>query len=117
MINRRAGQRGFTMLASAICGVMIFGMAGLAVDIGRMYITKNEAQSFADSAALFAALQLDGSTSGLTNADAAVASCPNKWNFATTAFTGTTIEYSADGSTGWATSSDVPTGSNENQRY
>src|SRR5881397_39406 len=115
--HKHSRRSWFTLLASAVCGLMVFGMAGLAVDVGRMYITKNEAQSFADSAALFAALQLDGSTSGLTNADAAVASCPNKWNFATTAFTGTTIEYSADGSTGWATSSDVPSASKKNMRY
>src|SRR5207245_1459726 len=28
----------------------------------------------------------------------------NKWNFGTTAFSGAVTEYSADGSTGWATS-------------
>ncbi len=32
----------------------MFGMGGLAFDIGRMYITKNEAQSYADSAAVYA---------------------------------------------------------------
>src|SRR5947208_4697060 len=103
MINRRAGQRGFTMLASAICGVMIFGMAGLAIDVGRMYITKNEAQSYADSAALYAALQLDGSSQGVNNAEDAVSSNVNKWNFSTTAFTSTVVEYSANGVSGWLT--------------
>jgi uncharacterized membrane protein len=38
-----------------VCAVVLFGMAGLAIDLGRMYITKNEAQSYADSAALYAA--------------------------------------------------------------
>jgi hypothetical protein len=82
-------------------------MAGLAIDLGRMYITKNEAQTFADSAALYAAQQLDGTTAGLANADNAVATNPNAWNFGTTAFTGTITEYSADGLTNWQTSGKV----------
>src|SRR2546426_1551141 len=80
MDRKYSRKDGFTLIASAACALMVFGMAGLAVDIGRMYITKNEAQSFADSAALFAALQLDGSTGGITNADSAVANNVNKWN-------------------------------------
>jgi hypothetical protein len=35
-------ERGFALLATGVCGVVIFGMAGLAIDLGRMYITKNE---------------------------------------------------------------------------
>src|SRR5207245_3794766 len=117
-MDRKYSRRdGFTLIASAACALMVFGMAGLAVDIGRMYITKNEAQSFADSAALFAALQLDGSPGGLTNADSAVANNVNKWNFATTAFSGTVVEYSANGLTGWAKSSDVPSSDKKNMRY
>src|SRR6266446_2077021 len=92
MTRRPSMQKGFTLIASAACAMMIFGMAGLAIDVGRMYITKNEAQSFADSAALYAALKLDGSAQGLTNADAAVANNINKWNFATTSFSGTVVE-------------------------
>src|SRR5438874_13340812 len=104
MTNKYDQRRGFTMVASAACAVLVFGMAGLAVDIGRMYITKNEAQSYADSAALYAALQLDGSAQGVTNADAAVANNINKWNFATTSFSGTVVEYSANGLSDWKTS-------------
>jgi len=51
-----------------------------------MYITKNEAQSYADAAAVAAALKLDGTAAGLTAADAAVAASPNKWGFSTIAF-------------------------------
>src|SRR6266436_3949781 len=79
MFSRRpSGERGFTLLASAVCIVALFGAAGLAVDIGRMYITKNEAQSYADAGAVAAALKLDGTAAGLTAADAAVAASPNK---------------------------------------
>jgi Flp pilus assembly protein TadG len=104
MTRARSRQRGFALLASGICAIVLFGMAGLAIDLGRMYITKNEAQTYADAASVAAAIQLDGTSAGLTRADAAVASQVNKWNFATTAFTGTVTEYSADGTSGWATS-------------
>jgi len=117
MTHGRLNQKGFTLIASAACALMVFGMAGLAIDVGRMYITKNEAQSFADSAALYAALQLDGSSQGLNHADDAVANCPLKWNFSTTSFTGTVIEYSANGSTGWAKSSDISNADRGNMRY
>src|SRR5579862_4225463 len=112
---RSRRERGFTMLVTAICALLLFGMVGLAIDLGRMYITKNEAQSFADSAALYAAQQLDGTSAGLTRADAIVATNPNAWNFGTTAFTGTVIEYSADGLTNWQTSGSV--GATANIRY
>ena len=79
-------------------------MAGMAIDLGRMYIAKNEAQTYADSAALYAARELDGTAASLSRADAAVAANTNKWNFGTSSFSGTVIEYSANGSTGWAAS-------------
>src|SRR6266849_3472741 len=72
MAHVNSHRHGFTLLATAMCAVGLFGMAGLAIDIGRMYITKNEAQGYADAAALAAAQQLDGTASGLTNADSAV---------------------------------------------
>src|SRR5262249_2528063 len=100
-------EAGFTLLTTAVSALAIFGMAGLAVDMGRMYITKNEAQSFADSAALYAAQQLNGTATGITAADTAAGNVPMKWGFGTTAFTWTVIEYSPDGSTGWATSGSV----------
>jgi hypothetical protein len=102
--RRSSSKRGFALLASGLCVVALFGAAGLAVDIGRIYITKNEAQSYADAAAVSAALKLDGTGAGLTAADAAVAASTNKWGFATTAFSGTVTEYSADGLTNWQSS-------------
>ena len=111
------GEQGFVLVACMVCAVVLFGMAGLAIDVGRMYITKNEAQSFADSAALYAAQQLDGTTAGITAADNAVKTNPNAWNFGTTAFTGTITEYSADGSTGWLTSDKVTVAQAANMRY
>jgi uncharacterized membrane protein len=72
-------------------------MCGLAVVVGRMYIAKNETQAYADSAALDAATKLDGSAAGIQAATAAVAASVNTWQFNTTTFTGTTVEFSTDG--------------------
>src|SRR5260370_24611007 len=104
MEYERSSTRGFTLVASAVAAVALFGMAGLAIDVGHMYITKNEAQTFCDSAAIYAAMKVDGTSSGLTNADAAVAANTNKWNFASTAFSGTVTQYSATSTGPWATS-------------
>src|SRR5882672_3007545 len=102
--RRSSSERGFTLLASGVCSVALIAAAGLAVDIGRMYITKNEAQTYSDAAAISASIELDGTADGLNRADAAVAASTNTWNFATTGFSGTVTEFSADGLTGWATS-------------
>src|SRR5437870_12500303 len=101
MKQKCSDRRGFVLLAVGVCAVALFGMAGLAIDLGRMYITKNEAQTYCDSASLTAAIKLDGTANALNNADAAVAASANRWNFGTSGFSGTLIEYSADGSTGW----------------
>jgi Flp pilus assembly protein TadG len=83
----RAGQRGYVLIALTLGLVFLLGMAGLAVDIGRMYVTKSEAQSFVDSAAFSGALQLDGTAAGITRAQTAVGNNPKKWEFQNDAFT------------------------------
>jgi uncharacterized membrane protein len=50
------------MVALVVSMVFLLGMVGLAIDLGRMYIAKSEAQSFVDSAALAAAAQLNGTS-------------------------------------------------------
>jgi uncharacterized membrane protein len=98
-------QRGFSLLATAICAGTLFGAVGVAVDMARLNIIRNEAQGYADAAALSAALRLDGTAAGLGRAMETVEASPNKWNFGKTDFAGTLVEFSRDGSTGWATSS------------
>ena len=77
------------------------GISGVAVDIGRMYMARNEAQSYADSAALNAAMKLDGTATGIQAAKDIVAASNNKWGFNTRNFTGTVVQFSQDGSAGW----------------
>ena len=102
--RRERHRRGFTLLSAAVCGAALFGAAGLAFDIGRIYITKSESQGYADAAAVAGALKLDGTSAGLTASDNAVGASINRWGFSTTAFSGTVVDYSADGTSGWATS-------------
>jgi hypothetical protein len=62
-------------------------MTGLALDLGRVYIAKNETQTFCDAAALAAAMALDGAS--LVAADNAVSqSKVNRWNLGTASFEG-----------------------------
>ena len=108
--HRISGNReaGFVLFSSAIMLIVLLGMCGVAVDIGRMYITKNEAQSYVDSAALDAATKLDGTANGIQAATAAVSASVNKWQFNTTSFSGSTVEFSQDGVSGWSTNPGDP---------
>lgn len=85
----RRSRDGFVLITTAVCLPVIVGMLGLTVDVGRLYIVKNELQTFVDSAAIAAASALDGTTQGITNAIAIAqaglngGTTPNRWNFAT----------------------------------
>lgn len=71
------------MLATAVSVFVIIGMLGLAVDLGRLFIIKSEAQAFADSAAIAAAIKLNGKKSGLDAATAVIVNSANRFNFNT----------------------------------
>lgn len=81
-------ERGFSLLLTAVSLIGIVGMLGLVIDVGRVYVIKNELQAFVDAAALSAAYNLDGTAPGVTAANTAASSGPtagsvvNGWNFA-----------------------------------
>ncbi len=77
--------------------LLLLAVMGLAFDMGRIYIARNEAQVFTDSAAMTAAAKLDGTPSGVVRARDAVAHLPMSWNLGTQPFTGVVIEFSSDG--------------------
>ncbi|HWR54768.1 MAG TPA: Tad domain-containing protein [Bryobacteraceae bacterium] len=56
------------LIALSLSIFFLLGMVGLAVDVGRMYVVRNESQSFCDSAAMFAANELNGTADGVTAA-------------------------------------------------
>jgi len=55
-----SNRKGFALIATGACVVSLLGMLGLALDLGRVYIAKNETQSFTDTAAMAAVLKLNG---------------------------------------------------------
>jgi hypothetical protein len=75
---------------------LLLAVIGLAFDLGRVYIIRNEAQVFVDAASLAAAQQMDGTPAGLTRARAAVQRLPDRWNLGTEAFSGIQVEFSED---------------------
>src|SRR5438067_13268240 len=100
MISRRAKRNaGFVLLTTALSLVALIGMLGVAVDIGRIFITKSEVQTFTDLTAIAGARELDGSDTGVTRARQQVSSSQMKWNFATTSSTQNTVLISSNGTT------------------
>jgi uncharacterized membrane protein len=96
MIRNR--RRGFVLIAMSITMLLLLAVMGLAFDLGRIYIARNEAQVFTDAAAMAAASKLDGTQAGLGRARDAVAHVPMRWNLGTQEFRGVVVEFSADGS-------------------
>jgi Flp pilus assembly protein TadG len=91
--------------------VVMLGMLGLTFDLGRMFIAKNELQTYVDAAALAAAKQLDGLKTGVDNAhtisqfgpNGSSASTTNRMTFSTIAVN----QVSVDPETQIATASRV----------
>jgi Flp pilus assembly protein TadG len=100
------------MIATAICLAVMLGVLGMVFDLGRGFIVKNEAQAFTDSAALTAALRLNGTSAGIRSAMTAVTKDPNKWLMNSRTFASIAIEFSADG-TAWS----AKPGNAENIRF
>lgn len=67
-------RRGSVTVYVALTIAVTFGIIGLALDGSRAMIVKSEAQAAADAAALAAASQLDGTSTAITRANAALAS-------------------------------------------
>src|SRR5690242_13233470 len=86
-------ERGYILIATTFSMAFLLGVLGLALDIGRMYIAKNEAQSYVDSASIAAAQQLDGTMAGITRANSAASGDTGKWRFDTTPFSSVTVAY------------------------
>jgi hypothetical protein len=94
---RLKSQRGFVLIAMSASMFLLLAVVGMAFDLGRVYIARNEAQIFTDAASMAAAAQLDGTAAGLVRARAAVDALPNRWNLGTESFHGVLVDFSADG--------------------
>src|SRR6516165_8807877 len=95
-VVRKPGERGFSLLLLASSAVVMVGMLGLAFDLGRMFITKNELQTFADASALAAVSSMNGTQQGIQAANSTATAGPlgtaqpNGYNFDTVAITNVT---------------------------
>jgi len=87
-------------MAVSMLGIM--GMLGMSVDVGRLYIARNESQVYVDSAALAAALRLNGDNTGITNAKNAVTASLNRWDMGLNQFSGTEVVFSTDAAGPWS---------------
>ena len=66
-----AGEAGQLIIIVAFAIIALFAMVGLAIDAGRLYITKAELSRAVDSAALSGILEFDGTVGGLTRGELA----------------------------------------------
>src|SRR2546423_3468163 len=94
--RKRSRERGIALLATAFGLVAIIGIAGISVDLGRMYIVKGELQAYTDAASISGALQLDGTSTGITRATNAARNVGNGtpamgWDFGTKTINGATV--------------------------
>jgi Flp pilus assembly protein TadG len=105
--SNRVKENCFVLVAMGVSVVVLLGMLGLVMDLGRTFIAKNEAQAFTDAAALAAVSRLNGTAAGVTAAQAAVTNSTNKWNFTTQSFTSVTTEFSVDKVT-WTNAASSP---------
>ena len=97
---RSSRQRGFVLIAMSITMLLLLAVMGMAFDLGRIYIARNEAQNFTDAAAMTAASKLDGTAAGIERASDAVKRLPMRWNLGTQEFTGVIVEFGYPGSQG-----------------
>jgi Flp pilus assembly protein TadG len=79
-------ENGSVLITMALAAGALFGASGMAVDLGRMFIARNELQSIADATAVAAALRLNGEDAGVTRAKAEVEALRqrNLWHLGTT---------------------------------
>jgi len=84
--TRRHHQQGAVILTVCLLMLFLFGFMGIALDFGRLFVTKTELQTAMDSCALAAAQELDKSRESLTRAKSAgqTASNVNRVNFQST---------------------------------
>ena len=92
-------RRGFVLVTTAISMIGLLALVGLAADVGRVYVSRNELQVFADEAAFAASFELDGTGEGLSRARSTATVGPgssNRWYFGTRNATGVSVEFASD---------------------
>jgi Flp pilus assembly protein TadG len=108
--TRRESRQGYVLLTMSAAAFALFGALGLSVDVGRLFIAKTETQAFSDSAALGAALLLDGTSVGIAAAQNAVSNNVNTSNLDSTKITNYTLDFATSSAGPWSTNPTPATG-------
>lgn len=125
-VKRRKGEHGNVMVMTAILAVGLVLAVGLCIDGARIYMTRAQLQNAADAAALAAARELNGGTSGLADAVTAAQAATlqtNKYGLNRTggnapAATISLVEFAANlGGPWYAGANGVPAGSESTISY
>jgi Flp pilus assembly protein TadG len=98
-----------TILLAITCVVLI-ALAGLATDLARMYVAKNELQNYTDAAALAGVIRLNGTLAGITAASIDANEDINTWNFDTQAVDDVVVEFGITVSGPWEEAPTFATG-------
>ena len=77
LLRRRYGRRGLLLVWIAILGLVIIGLAGLALDTGYVFVTGHQLQNAADAAALAGAARVKFNTTA-AKTDAVNTAATNK---------------------------------------
>src|SRR6266478_1971866 len=109
-IAKTQRQRGFVLITMAIVTIALIGALGMAVDVGRAFIAKNEVQTFCDAASMAAVLKMDGTATGISNAKTAVATTTNAWNMDTASVSSPIVDFATTASGPWSTNPSPATG-------
>ncbi len=108
--RQRTGQAGYVLATLSVLLVFLIASVGLGVDLGTAFVVRSEAQAFCDSAALTAALKLDGTSLGISRARTAALEETNRWLFGTTAFGSVVVEFAPDADGPWESNPMDPVG-------
>ena len=109
-IAKTQRERGYVLITMAVAAVALIGALGMAVDVGRAFIAKNETQAFCDEASMAAVLKLDGTSTGISNAKTAVANSTNAWNMDTTKVANPTVDFATSATGPWSANPSPATG-------
>ena len=98
---RSRPRRGFVLVTTAVCIIGLLATVGLATDLGRVFVARNELQVFADESAFAASFELDGTTQGFAQARSVAVSGPgpgttNRWYFGTQTVPTPNVQFASE---------------------
>ena len=108
--TRRLECKGYVLVATATAVLVLLGMLGLCLDLARLYIIKNELQTYADAASIAATNRLNGTAAGITNATADATSGVNKWHLATQPVSSVNVDFATASTGPWLANPSPATG-------